>query len=98
MTEARTAREIAEKASWRDPEVLISVAVFVLWAIGMGMTYLVEPANGSAQAIGQMQGVLNAAFTAVCGYWLGSSRGSRRNAERASQALDIAVKATEEKK
>ena len=88
MTDARTAREIAEKASWRDPEVLISVAIFILWAVGMGLTYAVEPADGSAQAIGQMQGVLNAAFTAVCGYWLGSSRGSRRNAERAEKAVD----------
>lgn len=97
MSEARTAREIAEKASWRDPEVLISVAIFVLWAIGFLMTYLVDPASASAQAIGQMQGVLNASFTAVCGYWLGSSRGSRRNADRADRAVEVAKQAVEEK-
>jgi hypothetical protein len=98
VSEARTAREIAERASWRDPEVLISVAVFVLWAAGFFLTYLAEPAVASQQAIGQMQGVLNAAFTAVIGYWIGSSRGSRRSADRADRAVDMAVKVTEEKK
>jgi len=77
-----------DKISWRDPEALISGIIVALWAVGFVFTYLVEPANGSEQAIGQMQGVLNAALSSVVAYWIGSSRGSKRNAERADKAVD----------
>lgn len=98
MTDHRTAREIADKISWRDPEALLSGIIALLWAVGFFLTYLVEPAKGSEQAIGQMQGVLNAALTGVVAYWIGSSRGSRRNADRADRAIDVAKAATEETK
>ena len=98
MTDVRTARDIAEKASWRDPEVLISIAVVLMFAAGYGLTYFVPPPAGSEQAVGQMQGALLGALGAVVTYWIGSSRGSRRNADRAAQALDIAQAATVEKK
>jgi hypothetical protein len=93
MTDNRTAREIADKISWRDPEALLSGIIVLMWAVGFCFTYLVEPASGSEQAIGQMQGVLNTALAGVVTYWLGSSRGSRRNAERADRALDAAQEA-----
>ena len=89
---------IGEKASWRDPEVLISVAIVVMFAAGYGLTYFVPPPTGSEQAVGQMQGALLGALGAVVTYWIGSSRGSRRNAERADKALDVAKAAAEEKK
>lgn len=94
----RTAAQIADKISWRDPEAMLSAIIVLLWAVGFVMTYTVEPATGSEQAIGQMQGVLNAALTGVVAYWIGSSRGSRRNADRADRAMDVVVAATEEQK
>lgn len=98
MTDNRTAREIADKISWRDPEALLSAIIVVMWCVGFCLTYIVEPAKGSEQAIGQMQGVLNSALAGVIAYWIGSSRGSRRNAERADRAIDVAKAATDDKK
>jgi len=98
MSDIRTAREIGEKASWRDPEVLISIAVVIIFAGGYVLTYFVTPPTGSEQAIGQMQGAAIAGLSSVIAYWIGSSRGSRRNADRADRALDVAQNAAEEKK
>lgn len=98
MTDIRTSREIAEKASWRDPEVLISIAVVVIFAAGYAAAYFFPVQAGSEQAIGQMQGAAIAGLSSVIAYWIGSSRGSRRNADRAAQALDIVQAASEEKK
>lgn len=97
MTDIRTARELAEKASWRDPEVLISIAVVVIFAAGYAAAYFFPVQSGSEQAIGQMQGAAIAGLSSVIAYWIGSSRGSRRNAERADRALDAVSKAVEEK-
>lgn len=96
--EHRTASQIADRVSWRDPEALISGAVVVLFAVGYGFTYFVAPPEGSEQAVGQMQGALLGALGSVVAYWIGSSRGSRRSADRADKALDVAKAATEEKK
>lgn len=95
MSDVRSAREIADRISWRDPEALISGVVILLWGAGFILTYLVEPARGSEQAIGQMQGVLNAALASVIGYWIGSSRSSRRSADRADKAVEMAKTAVE---
>lgn len=89
---------LGEKASWRDPEVLISIAVVVMFAAGYGFTYFVAPPSGSEQAVGQMQGALLGALSAVVTYWIGSSRGSRRNADRADKALDVAKAAADVEK
>lgn len=86
----RTAREIADKISWRDPEALISGAVVAMFAAGYVITYFVAPPPGSEQAVGQMQGALLGALGSVVAYWIGSSRGSRRNAERADRAVELA--------
>lgn len=94
----RTAAQIADKISWRDPEFLVSIAVFAIFAFGYVAAYFVSPPAGSEQAIGQMQGASIAGMSAVIGYWLGSSRGSRRNADRADRAIDAAKAATEEQK
>ena len=91
MTEVRTAREIADKISWRDPEALISGAVVIIFGGGYIAAYLVPVQPGSEQAIGQLQGAAIAALSSVVAYWLGSSRGSKRNAERADRALEAAV-------
>jgi len=91
----RTAAQIADRISWRDPEALISGAVVVLFAAGYLITYFVAPPPGSEQAVGQMQGALLGALGAVVTYWIGSSRGSRRSADRADKALDVAKAATE---
>lgn len=85
---AREAESFAEKASWRDPEVLISVAVVVIFAAGYAAAYFFPVQAGSEQAIGQMQGAAIAGLSSVIAYWIGSSRGSRRNADRASKAVD----------
>lgn len=98
MTDVRTAREIADKISWRDPEALISGAVILMFAAGYVLTYFVAPPNGSEQAVGQMQGALLGALGSVVAYWIGSSRGSRRNADRADRAVDLAQAAAEDKK
>ena len=82
------ADEKDEKVSWRDPAALISIAVVVMFAAGYGITYFVEPPNGSEQAVGQMQGALIGALSSVVAYWIGSSRGSKRNAERAERAAE----------
>lgn len=95
MTEVRSAREIADRISWRDPEALISGAVVILFAAGYGMTYFVAPPNGSEQAVGQMQGALLGALGSVVTYWIGSSRSSRRSADRADKAVDLAKTAVE---
>lgn len=94
----RTASQIADRVSWRDPEALVSGAVVVLFAVGYGFTYFVAPPEGSEQAVGQMQGALLGALGSVVTYWIGSSRSSRRSADRADKALDIAKTVTEEKK
>lgn len=89
MTEPVPVSEaVPEKVSARDPEVLISVAVVILFAAGYMLTYFVAPPDGSEQAVGQMQGALLGALSAVVTYWIGSSRGSRRNAARADKAVD----------
>lgn len=95
--EHRTASQIAERASLRDPEVLVSLAVFFIFAFGYVAAYFVQPPPGSEQAIGQMQGASIAGMSAVIGYWIGSSRGSRRNADRADRAIDAVKAATEGK-
>lgn len=95
VTEYRTAAQIADKISWRDPEALISGCVFGIFFFGYVAAYFVTPPAGSEQAIGQMQGASIAGMSAVIGYWLGSSRGSRRNADRADRAIDVAKAATE---
>lgn len=84
-----------ERISWRSPEFLVSLAVFALFAFGYIAAYFVAPPGGSDQAIGQMQGATIAGMSAVIGYWLGSSRGSRRNADRADKAVAMAEKASE---
>lgn len=94
MTDVRTSREIADKISWRDPEALISGVVMLVFAAGYIAAYFVKAPPGSEQAIGQMQGAAIAAQAAVVAYWLGSSRGSKRNAERADRALDVAQEAS----
>lgn len=93
MTDARTAREIADKVSWRDPEALISGAVVAIFAIGYIAAYMVDAPPGSEQAIGQLQGAAISGLSAVIAYWLGSSRGSRRNADRAEKATDALAEA-----
>lgn len=98
MTDTRTAREIADKISWRDPEALISGAVVAIFAIGYVAAYIVDAPPGSEQAIGQLQGAAISGLSAVIAYWLGSSRGSRRNADRADRAIDVAKAASEDKK
>lgn len=85
----RTAREIADRISWRDPEALISGAVVIIFAGGYVMAYLVDAPRGSEQAIGQIQGAAIAGLSSVVSYWLGSSRGSRRSADRADRALGV---------
>lgn len=95
MTEIRTAREIADRASWRDPEILISVAVVTIFALGYAGAYFIPVPAGSEQAIGQMQGAAIAGLSSVITYWIGSSRGSRRNAERADRAVEAAKAAVE---
>lgn len=97
MTDHRTAAQIADRISWRDPEALVSGCVFAVFAFGYVAAYFVTPPTGSEQAIGQMQGASIAGMSAVIGYWLGSSRGSRRNADRADRAIDVAKAATEAK-
>lgn len=86
-----------ERISWRSPEFLVSLAVFALFAFGYVAAYFVTPPAGSEQAIGQMQGGTIAGMSSVIGYWIGSSRGSRRNADRADKAVAMAEKASEEK-
>lgn len=81
-----------DKISWRSPEFLISLAVFVMFGFGYVAAYFVTPPAGSEQAIGQMQGASIAGMSAVIGYWIGSSRGSRRNADRADKAVAMASK------
>lgn len=81
-----------DKISWRSPEFLISLAVFVVFGFGYVAAYFVTPPPGSEQAIGQMQGASIAGMSAVIGYWIGSSRGSRRNADRADKAVNLASK------
>lgn len=98
MTEVRTAREIADKISWRDPEALISGAVVFIFAGGYVAAYVFGAPPGSEQAIGQLQGAAISGLSAVIAYWLGSSRGSRRNADRADRAVDLAQQASEDKK
>lgn len=98
MTDVRTAREIADKISWRDPEALISGAVVLIFAVGYIAAYFVDAPPGSEQAIGQLQGAAISGLSAVIAYWLGSSRGSRRNADRADRAVDLAQQASEVKK
>lgn len=93
MSDTRTAREIADKISWRDPEALISGAVVSIFAIGYVAAYLVPVQPGSEQAIGQLQGAAISGLSAVIAYWLGSSRGSRRNADRAEKAVDALTEA-----
>lgn len=78
----------SDKISWRDPEALISGVVMMVFAAGYVAAYIVPAPVGSEQAIGQMQGAAIAAQAAVVAYWLGSSRGSKRNAERADKAVD----------
>lgn len=85
----------ADKVSWRDPEALISGAVVSIFAIGYVAAYFVDAPPGSEQAIGQLQGAAISGLSAVIAYWLGSSRGSRRNADRADRAIDVAKAATE---
>lgn len=91
MSDQRTAREIADKVSWRDPEALISGAVVAIFGVGYGLAYFVDAPAGSEQAIGQIQGAAIAGLSSVVSYWIGSSRGSRRNADRADRALDVAA-------
>lgn len=98
MTDVRSAREIADKISWRDPEALISGAVVMIFAIGYVAAYFVDAPPGSEQAIGQLQGAAISGLSAVIAYWLGSSRGSRRNAERADRVVDMAQAAAVDKK
>jgi len=95
--EHRTAAQIADRISWRDPEALVSGCVFAIFFFGYIAAYFVTPPAGSEQAIGQMQGATIAGMSAVIGYWLGSSRGSRRSADRADKAMDVAKAATEGK-
>lgn len=100
MTEPahRTAAQIADRISWRDPEALISGAVVAIFAVGYVAAYAVDAPPGSEQAIGQLQGAAISGLSAVIAYWLGSSRGSRRNADRADRAAEVAAAALEEKK
>lgn len=77
-----------DKISWRDPEALISGVVMLVFGAGYIAAYAFKVPEASAQAIGQMQGAAIAAQAAVVAYWLGSSRGSKRNAERADKAVD----------
>lgn len=77
-----------DKISWRDPEALISGAVVMIFAVGYIAAYFVDAPPGSEQAIGQLQGAAISGLSAVIAYWLGSSRGSRRNADRAEKAVD----------
>jgi hypothetical protein len=95
MTEVRTAREIADRISWRDPEALISGAVVLIFAIGYIAAYWLDVPRGAEQAIGQLQGAAIAGLSSVISYWLGSSRGSRRSADRADRAVDLAKTAVE---
>lgn len=96
--EHRTAAQIADRISWRDPEALVSGCVFLLFGFGYVAAYFVTPPAGSEQAIGQMQGATITGMAAVIGYWIGSSRGSRRSADRADKAMDVAKAVTEEGK
>jgi hypothetical protein len=99
MTDAhRTAAQIADRISWRDPEALVSGAVVVIFAVGYVAAYLVDAPPGSEQAIGQLQGAAISGLSAVIAYWLGSSRGSRRNADRADRATEAAAALADEKK
>jgi hypothetical protein len=97
MTEPTTPT-VGEKVSWRDPEALVSGMVFLLFGGGYLAAYIVTPPADSAQAIGQLQGASIGALASVVSYWLGSSRGSRRNADRADRAVAVASKAVEEGK
>lgn len=94
----RTAAQIADRISWRDPEALISGAVVGIFAIGYVAAYLVDAPAGSEQAIGQLQGAAIAGLSSVISYWIGSSRGSRRNADRADRAAETAAALAEEKR
>jgi len=82
-----------DKVSWRDPEALISGAVVMIFAVGYIAAYFVDAPPGSEQAIGQLQGAAISGLSAVIAYWLGSSRGSRRNADRAEKATDALAEA-----
>lgn len=90
MTDDTQARD---KVSWRDPEALISGAVVMIFAVGYIAAYFVDAPPGSEQAIGQLQGAAISGLSAVIAYWLGSSRGSRRNADRAEKATDALAEA-----
>lgn len=94
----RTAAQIADRISWRDPEALISGAVVGIFAIGYVAAYMVDAPDGSEQAIGQLQGAAIAGLSSVISYWIGSSRGSRRNADRADRAAETAAALAEDKK
>lgn len=87
----RTAAQIADRISWRDPEALISGAVVAIFGIGYIAAYTVDAPAGSEQAIGQLQGAAIAGLSSVISYWIGSSRGSRRNADRADRAAETAA-------
>lgn len=80
--------EREERISWRSAEFLVSLGVFILFGFGYVAAYLIPAPTGSEQAIGQMQGATIAGMSSVIGYWIGSSRGSKRNAERADKAID----------
>lgn len=98
MPDNRTAREIAERISWRDPEALISGCVVLIFAAGYIAAYVAPVPDGSEQAIGQLQGAAIAGLSSVISYWIGSSRGSRRNADRTNQALETLQATVEDKK
>lgn len=77
--------------------MLISIAVVIIFGGGYVAAYMVPAPAGSEQAIGQMQGAAIAALSSVVSFWIGSSRGSKRNAERADRAMDVARSVVEEK-
>lgn len=94
----RTAAQIADRISWRDPEALISGAVVLIFGAGYIAAYAFGAPAGSEQAIGQLQGAAIAGLSSVISYWIGSSRGSRRNADRADRAAETAAALAEDKK
>jgi hypothetical protein len=94
--EHRTAAQIADRISWRDPEALISGAVVAIFGVGYFAAYAFDAPPGSEQAIGQLQGAAIAGLSSVISYWIGSSRGSRRNADRADRAAETAAALAQE--
>lgn len=73
----------------QTPELILSTIIVVGFFLFMGILIFVPMKVENKEMLNQVVGALIFAFSAVVGFWIGSSRGSQKKTDLLSKAQPI---------